>query len=92
MKHKLLNNSGFSIIATVMVMMILALFAAVAVSLVTTGSNIGLQEEQGDAAFYVAEGGLQYAEKANNFPNYAVSSTNLGDGSFTVTVPTLSVI
>ena len=90
MKHNLLNNSGFSVIATVMVMMILALFAAVAVSMVTTGSNIGLQEEQGDAAFYIAEGGLQYAEKANNFPNYAVSSTNLGDGSFTVTVPAVT--
>jgi hypothetical protein len=84
------NHSGLSIIATVMVMMILALFAAAAVSLVTSGSNIGLQEEQGDAAFYIADGGLQYAIKANNFPNFAVGSTNLGDGSFIVTVPTLS--
>jgi Tfp pilus assembly protein PilX len=53
------NNSGMSIIATVMLMMILALFAAVAVSLVTTSGGIGLQEEQGDAAFYIAEAGLQ---------------------------------
>ena len=54
-------QSGFSIVATVMIMMILALFAAVAVSLVTTGAGIGLQEEQGDAAFYIAEGGLEKA-------------------------------
>ena len=31
-------------------------FLAVAVSLVTTGAGIGIQEEQGDAAFYIAEG------------------------------------
>ena len=90
MKHKHSDNAGLSLVATVLVMMILALFAAIGVSLVTTGSNVAVQEERGLEAFYIADGGLQYAEKANNFPNYDVSSTNLGDGSFTVTVPTLS--
>jgi hypothetical protein len=71
-----------------MVMMILALFAAVAVSLVTTGSNIGLQEEQGVAAFYIAEGGLEYILKNQSFPNYSLTAAkNLGDGSFTVATP-----
>ena len=64
MRYNVLSSqSGLSIIATVMVMMILALFAAVAVSLVTTGSSIGLQEEQGVEAFYIAEGGMHYAAK-----------------------------
>lgn len=91
MKHKLLNNSGFSIIATVMVMMILALFAAVAVSLVTTGSNIGLQEEQGDAAFYIAEGGLEkavYKFKTGTACNsLGETDTSLGQGTFTIAGP-----
>jgi hypothetical protein len=84
------NQSGFSIVATVMIMLILALFAAVAVSLVTTETGIGIQEERGVEAFYIADGGMQYTLKKNTFPNYAVSATTLGDGTFTVTVPTLT--
>jgi len=92
------NNSGLSIVATVMIMMILALFAAAAVSLVTTGTSTGIQEERGTQAFYIADGGLQYAVKTNFFPYFAVASppppdTNpkpLGEGSFYTTVPTLS--
>lgn len=89
-KHTL-NNSGISLIATVLTLMIFALFIAIAVSLVTTGSNISLQEEQGTDAFYIADGGIEYTIERNNFPNYSVSpSVNLGDGSFTVSVPTLT--
>lgn len=95
MKHKLLNNSGLSIIATVMAMMILALFAAVAVSLVTTGSSIGLQEEQGDAAFYIAEGGMEKAiYKFKTGTACALVSSGetdipLGNGKFTIDSSTL---
>lgn len=78
-----------SIIATVMIMMILALFAAIGVSLVTTGSNVAVQEERGLEAFYIADGGLQYAIKTYNFPNFVVTPKPLGEGSFTTTVPTL---
>ncbi|MCE5195241.1 MAG: hypothetical protein LLF28_07345 [Nitrospiraceae bacterium] len=85
------SNSGLSLIATIIALMIFVLFAVVAVSLITTESNIGLQEEQGTQAFYIADGGLQYAVKRNNFPNYGVSpAVNLGIGSFTVSVPTLT--
>jgi type II secretory pathway pseudopilin PulG len=95
------NQSGLSIVATVMVMMILALFAAVAVSLVTTGAGTGIQEERGTQAFYIADGGMQYTLKKNTYPyydgdydpplsDYPISDIALGDGSFTVTVPTLS--
>lgn len=91
MKHKLLNNSGLSLIATILTLLIFSLFIAVAVSLVTTGANIGVQETQGQQAFYIAEGGLQYAIRTNNFPNFIVNpSVNLGDGSFTTAVPTLT--
>lgn len=84
------NQSGFSIVATVMIMMILALFAAAAVSLITTAAGTGIQEERGTQAFYIADGGMQYTLKKNTYPYYAVASTNLGDGSFTVSVPTLT--
>ena len=86
------NQSGLSIVATVMVMMILALFAAAAVSLITTAAGTGIQEERGTQAFYIAEGGMQYTLKKNTYPYYAVVSTPLGDisgSSFTVTVPIL---
>ncbi|MFZ3122204.1 MAG: hypothetical protein WA104_02390 [Thermodesulfovibrionales bacterium] len=64
---KTLNQSGLSIIATVMIMMILALFAAVAVSFVMTGTGVGIQEEQGDAAFYIAERVMRLFQK-NSLP------------------------
>lgn len=61
MRKSLNNQTGVSIIATVLTLLMLAVFGAVIVSLVTTGSNIGLQEEQGVQALYVAEAGLQKA-------------------------------
>jgi hypothetical protein len=92
MKHKRLNTSGLSIVATVMIMMIFALFAAAAVSLITTAAGTGIQEERGTQAFYIADGGMQYTLKKNTYPYYddSVSSIPLGDGSFTATVPTLT--
>ena len=95
------SQSGLSIIATVMAMLILALFAAAAVSLVTTSTGSGIQEERGVGAFYIAEGGMQYTLKKNTYPYYdgyydapisddPVTDKALGDGSFSVTVPTLS--
>lgn len=93
MKCKRFNQSGLSIIATVLVLLSLALFAAVAVSIVTTGTGTGIQEERGIEAFYIADGGLQYSLKRNTYPYYAVSSSvTLGNGSFTVSVPTTSGI
>ncbi|MDP2278740.1 MAG: hypothetical protein Q8K51_11005 [Nitrospirota bacterium] len=86
------NQSGFSIVATVMIMMILALFAAAAVSLITTAAGTGIQEERGVQAFYIADGGMQYTLKKNTYPYYAVTpppTYYLGDGSFTVSVPIL---
>ena len=87
-----------SIVATVMIMMILALFAAAAVSLITTAAGTGIQEERGVEAFYIADGGMQYTLKKNTYPYYDLKydgslppwSMDLGDGSFSVTVPMLT--
>ena len=90
------TQSGLSIVATVMIMLILALFAAAAVSLVTTSTGTGIQEERGAQAFYIADGGMQYTLKKNTYPYYdenippLIDDKNLGNGRFTVTVPTLS--
>lgn len=98
MEHNRLNTSGLSIVATVMVMLILALFAAAAVSLITTAAGTGIQEERGVEAFYIADGGIQYTLKKNTYPYYDIYDATptpltdrpLGNGSFTVTVPTLT--
>lgn len=85
------SQAGLSIVATVLTLLMLSLFIAVAVSLVTTGSNSAVQERQGVQALFIADGGQQYTAKINSFPNYGVSpAVNLGRGSFTVSVPTLS--
>jgi len=86
----LFNQKGASIIAVIAIMLILAVMGAALVSLVTTGSDVSVNQLQSEQALYIAEGGLEFTEKTNNFPNFDVASTNLGNGSFTATVPTLS--
>ena len=91
MKHKYLNNSGLSIVATVLVLLALALLSLSGVSLVTTGTGVGIQEERGLEAFYIADGGLQYtARQISSLILPSLPSVNLGNGSFTVSVPTLT--
>ncbi len=85
------NQSGVSLIAAILALLIFSLFIAVAVSLVTTGSNIGLQEEQGAHVFYIADGGLQYVIRKNDFPEYEITTpVNLGSGRFTSSIPYLT--
>lgn len=89
--HHVRNNSGLSIIATVLTLLLFSLFIAVAVSLVTTGSNIGVQEEQGVQTFFIADGGIYYtlAKNSTNSPNYSTNGSwiNLGSGQFKVDTP-----
>jgi hypothetical protein len=80
------KNAGVSAIGAVLAILIFTLFISVIVSLVTTGASIGLQEEIGMKAFYVAEAGLQYALEAGTLPcNFDVAApVSIGGGSFTV--------
>lgn len=94
MNKHILDHSGASLIATVLVLLIFALFISIAVSIITTGSNISLQEEQGTQALFIADGGLQFGAMFN-FPNQdggltPVNNEPLGAGSFSLTVPALS--
>lgn len=93
---KLQNNSGLSLIATVLALLLFSLFIAVAVSLVTTGSNIGLQEEQGVQALFIAEGGLEWGLRKlsegtkcdntapNSLDDISTPPISLGIGNFTL--------
>ena len=90
------TQSGLSIVATVMIMLILALLPLL--------PSLSLQPQQArefrrNAAlrlFYIADGGMQYTLKKNTYPYYdenippLIDDKNLGNGRFTVTVPTLS--
>ena len=91
---KIHTTSDLSLIATVLALLLFSLFIAVAVSLVTTGASIGLQEEQGVQAFYIAEGGSEWGlRKLNEVTKcgdlITYTSENLGNGSFSLQWTTL---
>jgi hypothetical protein len=79
------NSRGVSAIGAVLAILIFSLLMAVVVSVVTIGASIGLQEEQGIKAFYIADGGLQYAIENGTLPcGFDVPApVSLGGGSFT---------
>ncbi len=80
------RDRGASAIGAVLAVLIFSLLVAVIVSVVTISASTGLQEELGVKAFYISEGGLQFALKNGTPPcGYDVSSpVSLGGGSFVV--------
>ncbi len=87
------TERGLSIVITLLALLMLAVFAGALFSLVTTSTNIGLQELRGTQAFSLAEGGLEVAHRSltENLEWYrsasdpiAPASQTLGAGSFTV--------
>jgi hypothetical protein len=81
------NVRGVSAIGAILAILIFALLIAVMVSVITIGASIGLQEELGIKAFYIAEGGLQYAIENGTPPcDFNVPAAKpLGGGTFIVT-------
>ncbi len=79
------GKRGVSAIGAVLAILIFTLFISVIVSVVSTGTSAGLQEEIGMKAFYVAEAGLRYALENGNLPcNFDVAApVSIGGGSFT---------
>jgi len=55
------NQKGASIIAVIAIMLILAVMGAALVSLVTTGSDVSVNQLQSEQALNIAEGGLERA-------------------------------
>ncbi|OGP11772.1 MAG: hypothetical protein A2055_00975 [Deltaproteobacteria bacterium GWA2_47_9] len=88
-KHAIANQKGVSIVAVIATMLILSVMGVTLISLVTTGSDISINQLQSEKAFNVAEGGKEYILANRTFPNYSLTSaTNLGAGNFTVATPT----
>jgi hypothetical protein len=55
-----ISISGLSMMATVLTLLILSLFLAVLVSIITTGGLTGAAEEMGIQALYIAAGGAEW--------------------------------
>lgn len=83
------NQKGVSIVAVIAAMLILSVMGVTLISLVTTGSDVSINQLRSEQAFNVAEGGKEYVLANRIFPNYSLTSaTNLGPGNFTVATPT----
>lgn len=86
-----MNQKGASIIAVVAAMLILTVMGVTLISLVTTGSDVSVNQLQSEKAFNIAAGGIEYtlAKNKSNIPNYSTNGTvvNLGDGDFKVDTP-----
>jgi hypothetical protein len=79
------DKRGVSAIGAILAILIFGLLVAVIVSVVTIGASVGLQEELGIKAFYIAEGGLHYAIENGTLCNFNVPSPkDLGGGTFIV--------
>ena len=89
-KHTIVNQKGVSIIAVIAAMLILSVMGVTLISLVTTGSDVSINQLHSEQAFNVAEGGKEYILANRSFPNYSLPSpgVNLGAGNFTVATPT----
>lgn len=88
---KINSQKGVSIIAVVATMLILSVMGVVLVSLVTTGSDISVNQLRSEQALNIAEGGKEYALKQlRDNPSYTGDANKpLGNGSFTVIVTDL---
>lgn len=93
------RNKGFSLIVTIVVIVLLASLGIVGLSLLSTESQSSVDAMLSTKAFFIAEGGLQYymEQLANTDPeaswvfdaNIPATPANepLGIGTFTITVP-----
>ena len=85
------NQKGASIIAVIAIMLILAVMGAALVSLVTTGSDISVNQLQSEQALNVAEGGKEYILANGTFPNYSTQGVTIPLGGTGSTVSNFKV-
>lgn len=83
------NQQGFSIIAALFIVVILAFMGVMLVTILGSSTSASVNEMQSVRALYIAEGGLEYALQAGVFCNYnPIGTVALGSGNFTVTSQT----
>src|SRR3989344_2297267 len=84
------NQKGASIIAVIAIMLILAVMGAALVALVTTGSDVSVNQLQSEQALYIAEGGMERALYRLKTGTLCSSLTEnnvlLAQGNFDITV------
>ncbi|MFA4972277.1 MAG: hypothetical protein WC683_06665 [bacterium] len=83
------SDSGFAILAVVVVLVVFALLGMAAVSLISSSAYMVVDEIKTQQAFSVAEAGLAYEaeqlENDNNWSDNAGYTKSFNPGSFTVT-------
>lgn len=62
-KQAISNQNGVSIVAVIAAMLILSVMGVTLISLVTTGSDVSINQLQSEQALNVAEGGIEYGIK-----------------------------
>jgi Tfp pilus assembly protein PilX len=87
------TERGIALIAAIFLIVVVAFFGLIVVSLMSTQGYTSVSEMQSDQAFYIAEGGMEFTQRAlaQNLDWYrsasdpiASGAINLGAGSFSV--------
>lgn len=87
------SDRGASLLAAIVLIILIGFFGAIAMNLTGTQNSSALNETQSSQALYIAEGGLEFANRslAQNLDFYrstadpiALPATTLGNGSFVV--------
>lgn len=87
------NQRGVSIIAVIATMLILSVMGVVLVTMVTTGSDISVNQLRSEQALNIAQGGIEYGlytttRGGGSWGEFNFSNRPLGPGSFTLTTNT----
>lgn len=87
--NSICNQKGASIIAVIAIMLILAVMGAALISLVTTGSDVSVNQLQSEQTLYIAEGGMEralYRLKTGTLcSSLTENNVPLGQGNFDIT-------
>lgn len=84
-----MDQRGVSIIAVVATMLILSVMGVTLISLVTTGSDVSINQLQSEQAFNIAQGGIEFGlyttrRGGGSWGEFTFSNRPLGAGSFTL--------
>lgn len=90
---KIDSQKGVSIIAVVATMLILSVMGVVLVSLVTTGSDISVNQLRSEQALNIAHGGIEFGlhtttRGGGSWGEFTFSNRSLGAGTFTLSTNT----
>lgn len=79
------QRGAFLILAALFMLIVLVFLGTAFLTTFTTSTWSSLNKIQSTRAFYLAEGGIQFALKNGAFCTYNVAAASLGSGTFSVT-------